>query len=538
MKHPAQSCKSVFAATFFLLAMMGIAGQAYGAPQGQFLYAIKADSSTPSPVSGYAIDAVTGAISPVPGSPFVAGVDPLSVTVTPSNKFVYVLNGGPASISAYTADVTTGALTPVSGSPFSIGGSDAAPESLVIDPSGKFLYVADMGDNSVSAYTINGATGVLSPVSGSPFATVARLYGPGGEPWSEAIDPSGKFLYVSTVSGYVVAYTIDFNTGALAMVTGSPFSAGPDPTLTSDLRSVAVDPSGNFVYVVNVGHRNVAAYALDHTTGALTQTSGSPITGPAYPYSLTIDPLGKFVYVAEPNPHEGDIWGYTMDSTTGALTLIAGSPFASPVGPFAVAIDPSGKFAYAANEGSTDGGYVNAFAINGSSGALSPLPGSPFDIGSEPWALATTHAPSAEPFATFQANVQIDEDRKTSFRVEGFFTLPATSDPIDPVSDTVQLQVGTFTATIPAGAFKEKGKRTFKFEGSINDVDLKITIDHIRTEDRKEHDKRKDKAEGNDYLFTAEGKGDFPTKFVNPVTVGLTIGEYVGSVTVKAEIEK
>lgn len=39
MKRPAKSFKAIFAASFFLLAMMGIVGPAYGAPQTNFVYA-------------------------------------------------------------------------------------------------------------------------------------------------------------------------------------------------------------------------------------------------------------------------------------------------------------------------------------------------------------------------------------------------------------------------------------------------------------------------------------------------------------------
>jgi hypothetical protein len=206
-----------------------------------------------------------------------------------------------------------------------------------------------------------------------------------------------------------------------------------------------------------------------------------------------------------------------------------------------MAVDPSGKFAYVADQGSTDNGYVTAFAIDGTNGTLALIPGSPFAVGTEPIAFAITSASPTVPFETFQAKAEIDEDRKTSFRVGGFFTLGKTSNGIDPVSETVDLQVGTFSATIPAGAFRKEGKHTFKFAGRINNVDLRITIDQVDRDahwDRKDHDKRKDHDEGNEYLFTAEGKGDFPTKFVNPVAVGLTIGNYVGSTTVKADIDR
>ena len=80
---------------------------------------------------------------------------------------------GSSNVSAYTINATTGALTPVPGSPFEAG---LRPFSVVVDPTGKFAYVANYGSNNVSAYTINAATGALTPVPGSPFAA-------GSFPW-------------------------------------------------------------------------------------------------------------------------------------------------------------------------------------------------------------------------------------------------------------------------------------------------------------------------------------------------------------------
>jgi hypothetical protein len=210
-----------------------------------------------------------------------------------------------------------------------------------------------------------------------------------------------------------------------------------------------------------------------------------------------------------------------------------------------MAIDPSGKFLYVPAGGSSNG--IAAYTIDGANGTLALISGAPFAVGTYPGALTITNAPSTTPFEKFEAKVYIDEDRKTSFRAEGFFRLGQTSTGIDPVSETVELQVGSFSATIPASSFREEGRHTFKFEGRINDVDLKITIDQADRDDhqdRKDHDDRKDRDrdwdhhKGNDYLFTAEGKGDFPTRFVNPLTVGLTIGDNVGTASIRADIDK
>ncbi len=254
---------------------------------------------------------------------------------------------------------------------------------------------------------------------------------------------------------------------------------------------------------------------------------------------------GKFLYVTDIGFNY--VVAFTFDSVTGALALVPGSaednygfwnvsagPYATGRNPRSIVIDPSGKFAYVGNVYSNN---ISAFSIDVTSGALAPIPGTPFPAGVGPASVAIVSS-SSVPFEAFKAQAEIDEDRETSFRVEGFFKLGQGSDGIYPLSETVALQVGSFSATIPAGSFKEEGEHTFKFEGKINDVDLKITIQRIdgKRDDGK-HDDGKH-VEGNDYLFTAEGKGNILSGIVNPVTVGLTIGDDEGSTMLKADIDK
>src|SRR5260370_5467721 len=87
--------------------------------------------------------------------------------------FAYVANCGGAcggvdsgNVSAYSIDGTTGALVPVAGSPFPAG---ANPISVTVHPTGQFAYVTNYNSGNVSAYVIDGITGVLTPVPGSPF---------------------------------------------------------------------------------------------------------------------------------------------------------------------------------------------------------------------------------------------------------------------------------------------------------------------------------------------------------------------------------
>src|SRR6266852_5478023 len=85
-------------------------------------------------------------------------------------KFAYVANQcgnvsctGSGNVSGYTIDSTTGVLSPVPGSPFAAG---SAPSSVAVDPAGKFAYVTNLNSNDVSAYTIDSTTGALSPITG------------------------------------------------------------------------------------------------------------------------------------------------------------------------------------------------------------------------------------------------------------------------------------------------------------------------------------------------------------------------------------
>ena len=55
-------------------------------------------------------------------------------------------------ISAFVLNPTTGALTPVPGSPFN---ERLDPYALAVDPAGKFLFVANNSTSDVSVFAIN-----------------------------------------------------------------------------------------------------------------------------------------------------------------------------------------------------------------------------------------------------------------------------------------------------------------------------------------------------------------------------------------------
>src|SRR5262249_20600847 len=94
----------------FALGILALANLASAqTSQGTFAYVANSGSNN---VSAYTIDSTTGALIPVPGSPFAAGVKPASVVIDQTGRFAYVLNGGlppsfSANISAYSINATT-----------------------------------------------------------------------------------------------------------------------------------------------------------------------------------------------------------------------------------------------------------------------------------------------------------------------------------------------------------------------------------------------------------------------------------------------
>ena len=318
-------------------------------------------------VSAYSINAKTGVLTSI-GAAVTTGTSPESIAVDPSGKFAYVANnsnfvsGSPlGSVSVYTIDAKTGVLT-------SMGAAVAAgtgARSITVTPSGKFAYVA--GSFNVSAYAIDPATGALSEVVGSPFAA-------GTNPSSVTVDPSGKFAYVSNqASNDVSAYTINPATGALTSI-GARVAAG----IAYD---VTADPSGKFAYVANGNSDTVSAYTIN-ATGALSEVPGSPFPAGALPTSITVDLSGQFAYVA--NFSSNDVSVYTINPATGALTSIAA--VAAGTGPASVTVDRSGKFAYVANSGSNN---VSVYIINATTGALTSV-GAAVATGSRPISVTTT----------------------------------------------------------------------------------------------------------------------------------------------------
>jgi YVTN family beta-propeller protein len=294
-----------------------------------------------------------------------------TLTVTGDGAFVFtskVSNGDAYSVTVVTQPTNPAQTCAVHNGSGTIDKANIINVFVTCTQAGSYAYVANETDNSISAYAIDDASGVLTSL-GTPVAST------GTAPWALAVDPNFTYLYVvNNSSNTVSVFSIDTATGQLAS-TGATIATGSQPT------AIAIHPSAQFMYVANSADNTVSAYTL--SDGAATEISGSPYVVGNLPFAMAIDPNGNFLYVT--NYDDGTVSAFAIDYTTGALTAIAGSPFGAGTGAVAIAIDPTDTFAYVANE---KGDSISAYSLNPSTGALVPLSGSPFSTSSSPESLA------------------------------------------------------------------------------------------------------------------------------------------------------
>jgi 6-phosphogluconolactonase (cycloisomerase 2 family) len=449
-------------------------------PSGKFLFVTNFDAGNVAPsVAAFSIDPNNGALSSVPGSPFATSLNPHFVEVDPAGKFVYVGNFGGHSVSSFTLDGTTGALTPLADTPevatrffpvtFAInrgaaavtqvpkfafvanaatddvtaygvaangdlakvncvagvgvvcGSTDAtnfatgteSPSILVsitVDRWSRFAYVANIASNDVNAYSIgsNGMLTKINCVAGGGVvcgSTDPTGFGTGGGPISIVVDPSGRFAYVANAaSSDINAYSVAAN-GVLTKINcvagGGVVCGATDPTnfaAGDNPQAVTIDPSGRFAYVANAASNDATAYLINVATGALIKincvagggvvcgaTDPSNFAAGTTPISFTIEATGRFAYVTH-GSLGNDISAFALGAN-GVLTKIncvagggvvcgATDPtnFAAGGHPAVVAVNPSSNHAYAAN---TFGDDVTAYDIdgNGMLAAISCIPG-------------------------------------------------------------------------------------------------------------------------------------------------------------------
>lgn len=243
------------------------------------------------PIDNNASDANYGAL----GAPLNQNVgnNPVSVAVsnttsTFANKFVYVVDqeASPnATVLGFQQNAATGALTTISGTtcsttaPTTCTGYHAGtvPSSIVIDPTTRFVYVADEYANQVIGFGVSAPNGNLVPLVSSPFLT-------GSFPVNMLIDPRGKYLLVANFNANTVgSFNINTADGSL----GGTASLGASGTATGP-QCVTIDPArGIYVYTANRLDNSISGLQMSPNTGGLSGIPNSPFPTSTLPSCVT-----------------------------------------------------------------------------------------------------------------------------------------------------------------------------------------------------------------------------------------------------------
>jgi 6-phosphogluconolactonase len=289
-------------------------------PNGRVLYAVNEVSEfagkPTGAVSAFSVDRATGALM-LMNQQQSHGKAPCYVSIDRTGRVVLVANYGGGSITSVPVR-RDGRLESAKTVVQHDGkGTDpvrqTAPHAHCIlpDPTNRFAIAVDLGIDAVITYRLDERTGSITVVT--PGAATK----PGAGPRHLVFHPNGRFAYVvNELDSTLSVFTYDGERGALEEVqvtAASPDGAVPD----NHPGDVHVASSGRHLYLSNRGDDTIAVFVIDPASGQVTPTQ-QVSTGGKFPRNFALDPTGRFLVVA--NQRSDSVLSYRVDGETGRLT--------------------------------------------------------------------------------------------------------------------------------------------------------------------------------------------------------------------------
>ncbi len=317
----------------------------------------------------YRLDTTTGALAHLQTAANL--LSPSWLALHPQGRFLYAVErqwtperSDVGAVSAFSVDGATGALTPLNRQPS--GG--VSPAYVSVHPSGRYALAAHYGSGQVAALPIgsDGRLGAASDVvqHAGQGPDAGRQEGPHAH--FVTTDPSGRYVLACDLGiDRIVIYQLDLESGKL-VANSLPYaqvSSGAGP------RHLAFHPSGGYVYVINELDSTLSAFTFDASRGALqivqtVSTLPGDFTGTSHTAQVVVHPSGRFVYGS--NRGHDSIVIFAIDQATGKLTQVGHEPSGGKT-PRNFNIDPTGAFLLAANQNSNT---IVTFRIDQGTGRL------------------------------------------------------------------------------------------------------------------------------------------------------------------------
>jgi 6-phosphogluconolactonase len=288
----------------------------------KYLYAVNElsefDGKKSGAVTSYSLDPKSGKLTQLNQVPS-GGADPCYVSFDQTGRYLLVANytGGSVSVFPVASNGRIGAASAfvqhTGSGPNKERQEGPHAHYIATSADNRFVFVVDLGLDEVVVYRFDPAKGSLTPNDPS-FAKLA----PGAGPRHMAFHPNGKFAYVlNEVNSTVTAFAYDSKNGSFSVL--QTLSTIPkDFTAHNDTAEIVVHPSGKFLYASNRGRDSIAEFTIDPAKGALT-VAGDFSTEGKTPRNFALDPTGKFLLAA--NQESNNIVVFRIDQSTGALSF-------------------------------------------------------------------------------------------------------------------------------------------------------------------------------------------------------------------------
>lgn len=284
-------------------------------PNGKYLYAVSEVGGSGG-VSAFAVDKSTGDLTLL-NQQSSGGAGPCHVNIDHTGKNVLVANYGSGSASVIPIK-SNGSLGEPTGFVQHTGSSvnpnrqkEPHAHSINPGPDNRFAFVADLGIDKIMIYRLDVEKGTIEE-NNPPFAKLK----PGAGPRHFTFHPNGKYAYViNELDCTVTAFTYEPASGALndiQSITTLPEGFNGSNTCAE----VRVHPNGRFLYGSNRGHNSIAVYRINRRYGTLTFVEHETADIKT-PRNFNIDPTGKFCLVA--NQDGNSIVVFRINRRTGEL---------------------------------------------------------------------------------------------------------------------------------------------------------------------------------------------------------------------------
>jgi 6-phosphogluconolactonase len=290
-------------------------------PQLPVLYAVDDENAREGSITAYAVDRATGALTEV-NEVAAGGSGTTNLWLDIASMTLLAANYGSGSVSSVSVnrDGSLGSLVSTikeTGSGPNRRQASAHAHSAVVDPSGRYVLVPDLGADRVFVYGFDRTTHALSSDVGvdgsSPQAFIAPL---GSGPRHLVFGLNGRFVYLLTeLSAEIMVLRWDASQGHLTLVQSLPISNREFEGVKSGAE-IAVSQDGRFVYVENRGENELVVYRISPDTGELSLVQRTS-SGGDRPWGFAIDSSGKWMLVA--NQRSGRVSVFSIDPVTGMV---------------------------------------------------------------------------------------------------------------------------------------------------------------------------------------------------------------------------